>query len=146
MSLISKKDLYQLLPHGGAMCLLDSVLYWDTKTIVCTASSHREDSNPLKRPEGVEAICGLEYAAQAMGAHIGLTTSSNRGRAIGYVGAIKTLRVYVPYLDVFKDNLEIYSEKKFAQETGFIYTFIIRAQGKDLLGGQASIFVKYTLQ
>ena len=143
MSLISKNDLYQLLPHRGTMCLLDSVLHWDMKTIVCAASSHRDYSNPLRRPEGVETICGLEYAAQTMGVHIGLTNCSNRGTAIGYLGSIKTLKVYVPYLDVFNGNLEICSEKKFFQETGFIYTFIIRAEDKDLLKGQASIFVKY---
>ena len=143
MPLMSKNDLYQLLPHRGAMCLLDSVLHWDTRTISCTASSHYDRSNPLRRPEGLETICGLEYAAQAMGVHIGLTTSSNRGTAIGYVGAIKTAKLHVPYLDVFKSNLEIYSEQQFFQETSFIYTFVMRAESRKLLEGRVSIFVKY---
>ena len=36
------------IPHRGAMCLLDGVLEWDARHIVCRASSHRDAANPMR--------------------------------------------------------------------------------------------------
>ena len=143
MPLVSKKDLCKFLPHSGAMCLLDSVLRWDMTTISCAASSHRDHQNPLRRAQGLETVCGLEYAAQAIGVHIGLTTSlTNKGPAMGYVGSIKNLKIHSPHLDPFQNDLEIHAEMLLGQETGFIYSFLIKARLTVLLEGRASIFVK----
>ena len=146
MLLNSKKELCHLLPHSGAMCLLDSVLHWDATTIVCTASSHTEPQNPLRLREGLETVCGLEYAAQAIGVHICLTASStNKGLAMGYLGGIKHVKFHSPHLHTFSDGLEIQSEILLGQETSFIYSFIVKAGLMVLLEGRASIFVKYLL-
>ena len=37
------------IPHQGSMCLLDGVTAWDAQRIVCSASSHRTASNPLRQ-------------------------------------------------------------------------------------------------
>jgi predicted hotdog family 3-hydroxylacyl-ACP dehydratase len=125
------------------MCLLDSVLRWDMTNISCTTSSHRDHQNPLRGPQGLETVCGLEYAAQAIGVHIGLTSSlTNKGGAIGYVGSIKNLKIHSPHLDPFKDDLEIHAELLLGQETGFIYSFTIKAKLVVIFEGRASIFVK----
>lgn len=143
MPLVSKKDLCKFLPHSGAMCLLDSVLRWDMTTISCAASSHRDHQNPLRRTQGLETVCGLEYAAQAIGVHIGLTASSiNKGQTIGYIGSIKNLKIHSSHLDPFKDDLEIHAELLLGQETGFIYFFTIMAKLVVIVEGRASIFVK----
>jgi len=142
MSLISKKDLCQLLPHAGGMCLLDSVVDWNMTTIRCIACSHIDRQNPLRQPDGLASICGLEYAAQAIGVHIGLTTSSDHGPAIGYVGAVKALNLHSPRLDTFKEDLEIECQNLFGQGTSFIYSFVVKAGRAKLLEGRASIFVK----
>ena len=143
MSLISKAELSHMLPHSGSMCLLDSVLHWDSETIRCTTNSHRSPQNPLRRPTGLETICGLEYSAQAMGVHIALTASTRQGLAHGYLGAIKTLNIHSLHLDKFEDDLEILSEKMFGQEKSFIYSFTLKAGTRLLLEGRASIFVSY---
>ena len=75
MSVMAKADICRLIPHAGAMCLLDTVDAWTESCITCTATSHRDVSNPLRRREKLDAICGLEYAAQAM----------NRERKAGWV-------------------------------------------------------------
>jgi predicted hotdog family 3-hydroxylacyl-ACP dehydratase len=54
------------------MCLLESVEAWDDVTIRCLASTHRDQRNPLRFHGRLTASAGLEYAAQAMGAHVGL--------------------------------------------------------------------------
>ena len=143
MSLISKNELCRLLPHAGTMCLLDSVLHWDNTSIICTAGSHRNHDNPLRRFQRLPTVCGLEYAAQAIGAHIGLTATTRTGLALGFLGSIKDLELYSPYLDECSDDLEIQSKSIFGQDTAFIYTFSIQAGAKVLLEGRSSIFVKY---
>ena len=66
---LNKQQIADLIPHAGAMCLLDAVVSWDTKTIVCVASSHRAKNNPLAVDCRLDAICGVEYASQAMAVH-----------------------------------------------------------------------------
>ena len=61
-----------MIPHTGAMCLLDGVLQWDTSTIQCVSRSHRDAHNPLRIDGRLPTLCGIEYAAQAMAVHGGL--------------------------------------------------------------------------
>ena len=72
MPILSKAALCRLIPHQGTMCLLDTVERWDDTSITCTTASHRDATNPLRRDNQLEAICGLEYAAQAMAVHVGI--------------------------------------------------------------------------
>ena len=69
---MGRADIAALIPHAGAMCLLDAVLSWDRTSIACTASSHRAIDNPLAAEGRLDAVCGVEYAAQAMAVHGGL--------------------------------------------------------------------------
>ncbi len=66
MLLMDRTKIATLIPHAGAMCLLDAVIAWDATTIACLASSHRTPANPLAVRGRLEAVCGVEYAAQAM--------------------------------------------------------------------------------
>ena len=74
MPALSKLELCALLPHGETMCLLHAVESWDSSGIVCVAVSHCDHDNPLRRTDRLNSICGLEYAAQAMAVHVGLTS------------------------------------------------------------------------
>ena len=62
-------DIATLIPHTGAMVLLDRVEAWDTDGILCRARSHLDDDNPLRRDGRLAACCGLEYALQAAALH-----------------------------------------------------------------------------
>src|SRR5437763_16790238 len=75
---IDKAEIRRLIPHAGTMCLLDSVLGWDDESIVCTANTHRDESNQLRRDGRLSALHALEYGAQAAAFHGGL-----RARAAG---------------------------------------------------------------
>jgi predicted hotdog family 3-hydroxylacyl-ACP dehydratase len=143
MPLLTKTDLRRLIPHHGAMCLLDAVERWDATSIVCTTASHRDATNPLRRGGELEAICGLEYAAQAMAAHVGLDAGKKRPVAVGYLGAVKHLMLRATRLDDVKEHLTIEATRLVGEGGRFIYTFRVSASGQDLLAGRASIFVSY---
>ncbi len=144
MPIISKADLSRLIPHQGIMCLLDAVELWDQVSITCRTASHRDATNPLRRDDQLEAICGLEYAAQAMGVHVGLLEQGRKRRnAVGYLGAVRNLTLRASRLDDVKRDLTIHATRLAGQIDGFIYTFRVSACGQELLDGRASIFLKY---
>jgi predicted hotdog family 3-hydroxylacyl-ACP dehydratase len=126
------------------MCLLDEVYEWDQDSITCRTASHRDATNPLRRDDRLEAICGLEYAAQAMGVHVGLLEQRRKRRiAVGYMGAVRNLTLRADRLDDVKGDLTIQATRLTGQVDGFIYTFRVSAGRQELLDGRASIFIKY---
>jgi predicted hotdog family 3-hydroxylacyl-ACP dehydratase len=144
MPIISKSALSRLIPHHGAMCLLDAVERWDGTSILCTTASHRDATNPLRRDNQLAAICGLEYAAQAMAVHVGLLQQGQERRlAVGYLGAVKNLMLRAARLDDVKGDLTVHATRLVGEADSFIYTFRVSAERQELLGGRASIFLKY---
>lgn len=145
MPVMTKADLCRLIPHGGAMCLLDAVEQWDETSIICKTASHRNATNPLRRDDQLEAVCGLEYAAQAMAVHVGLLEERGRKHtiALGYLGAVKNLTLRAGRLDDVKEDLTVQATRLVGQASSFIYTFRVSAGRQELLDGRASIFLKY---
>ena len=144
MPSIGKADLCRLIPHGGAMCLLDAVEQWDETSIICKTASHRDATNPLRRDDQLEAVCGLEYAAQAMAVHVGLLQQGTERRiALGYLGAVKNLTLRAGRLDDVKEDLTVQATRLVGEGGSFIYAFRILLERQELLDGRASIFVKY---
>ena len=73
-----------LVPHAGAMCLLDRVIDWDEDGIRCEATV--ADRHPLKVGTRLPATALIEYAAQAMAAHgrlIALAEAADQAGADG---------------------------------------------------------------
>ena len=144
---IGKADLCRLIPHHGTMCLLDMVERWDETSILCMSASHRDTTNPLRRDNRLEAICGLEYAAQAMAVHVGLLEQGKKRRlAVGYLGAVKDLMLRTARLDDVKGDLTVQATRLVGEAGCFIYTFRLSAERQELLEGRASIFLKYLEQ
>ena len=141
---IGKAALCQLIPHHGTMCLLDTVEQWDETSILCTTASHRDATNPLRRDNRLEAICGLEYAAQAMAVHVGLLDQGKGRRlTVGYLGGVKNLVFRAIRLDDVKGNLTVQATRLVGEVNCFIYAFRVSAEQQELLDGRASIFLKY---
>jgi predicted hotdog family 3-hydroxylacyl-ACP dehydratase len=144
MLTVDKATLCRLIPHQGTMCLLDRVERWDSASILCTTSSHRDEENPLRRDNRLEAICGLEYAAQAMAVHVGLMEQRNERRlAVGYLGAVKHLMLRATRLDIVNGTLTVQATRLVGEMSSFIYAFRMSAGIQALLEGRASIFLKY---
>ena len=73
---LDRSWIEQHIPHKGRMCLLDEVLNWDATQIRCRSATHRTTDNPLRAHGRLGAVCGIEYAAQAMAVHGALVGAS----------------------------------------------------------------------
>ncbi len=125
------------------MCLLSTVEHWDNSSITCCTSTHRDEKNPLQKHGMLEMLSGLEYAAQAMGIHVGLTRNiSEHNASIGYLGAIRDTHIYRPTFQEIAEDLTIEATLLLEQHLSFIYTFSIKADKDVLLEGRASIFIQ----
>jgi predicted hotdog family 3-hydroxylacyl-ACP dehydratase len=136
--MIDRIRLAAMLPHAGAMCLLEQVIDWDATRILCSTISHRDAGNPMARHGRLEAVCGVEYAAQAMAVHGALTGSGDAPPRLGYLASLRDVTCHVARLDLL-DDLMIEAELLLAQSGRVIYRFTLRSDGQDILSGRAAV-------
>jgi predicted hotdog family 3-hydroxylacyl-ACP dehydratase len=129
-----------LVPHQGAMCLLDAIAAWDDTRIAALALSHRDPRNPLRRAGALPAICGVEYALQAMAAH-GALRAAGRPQPAGFLSSLRGVEIAVERLDDLPGPLLVTAEALAAEARGFIYRFAVEGGGRRLLSGQAAIIL-----
>ncbi|NKE47748.1 3-hydroxylacyl-ACP dehydratase [Roseomonas frigidaquae] len=129
----------RLVPHQGAMCLLDRALGWDATSIQCETDRHRDVANPLRRDGLLPAICGLEFALQAMALHGALTAGA--AQPVGFVSSLREVALEVTRLDHLPGPLHIEATALVAESGGFIYRFAISHDGAALLHGRAAIIL-----
>ena len=96
---LNREWIEKHIPHQGTMCLLDEVLTWNTSRVQCRSSSHRDRSNPLRSHDRLAAVCGIEYAAQAMAVHGALiasrlTASPKNETVVGYLASVRNVVLY----------------------------------------------------
>lgn len=137
--LIEREQIRRLIPHAGKMCLLDGLLEWDAQRIACVARSHRASDNPLRRDGRLRAVCGIEYAAQAMALHGGLSAQPGSRARAGYLASVRDLICRVAFLDDAGAELRIFAERLLAQGDRVIYAFGIDDSGRELLAGRAAV-------
>ena len=135
---LDRARIATLIPHAGAMCLLDSVIAWDTSTITCVSASHRLADNPLAAHGHLDALCGIEYAAQAMAVHGGLIGTGPRP-ATGYLASLRDVICAVDRLDTLEGELLIAAELLIADANRVIYRFNLTCNANPVLSGQAAV-------
>ena len=134
---LGRDAIARLVPHQGAMCLLEEVLEWDENGIICRATSHRDAANPLRGAAGLPAIMGVEYAAQAVAVHGSLSANSEQQR--GYLAALRDVVCSVERLDGEDDDLVVRATRVAAESGRLLYDFRIDAGGRELLRGRLSV-------
>ena len=139
--MLGRSDIQALIPHAGNMCLLSSVAEWDEKRISCIAQSHRDSDNPLSSNGKLAALCGIEYAAQAMAVHGGLTNLVSQRPRAGLLVGLRNVIAEVKYLNEFKQDLRIEAEQLAAGNEGVMYQFALYADTTLLLSGRATIIL-----
>jgi predicted hotdog family 3-hydroxylacyl-ACP dehydratase len=132
-------DIAALIPHGGDMCLLDRVVEWDSGSIHCTASSHRAPGNPLASEGVLAAICGVEYAAQAMAVHGALRAPAGLRPRLGYLASLRGIVCDADRLDDCSADLDVRAVQVHAEEQRVIYDFTLSCEGRDVLSGRAVV-------
>ena len=130
----------RLIPQRDSMCLLASVRHHDAISLICTATSHRLPTNPLLENGRLHAVCGVEYAAQAMAVHgallAGQSNASPRG---GRLAALRSLELYVERLDDIDSELEVAATQLMGDGNNMIYAFTVHASSRLLLSGRATV-------
>ncbi len=140
---LNRDALCRLMPHAGAMCLLDGVADWNRTQIECWTRSHRDPNNPLRRHGALHAVHGVEYGAQAAAAHGGLLAEvAGRGSERGYLAAVRDLTWTVERLDTIGADLIVRGERIHGDAGSVIYRFAVAAAGRPLVTGRVTVVLR----
>ena len=136
-------DIAALIPHSGAMCLLESVIAWSDDAIACRALSHLRLDNPLRRAGRLAAVCGIEYALQAAALH-GALRSGGR-QPPGYLASLRMMSLVTqPLDDPALGALRAEATREHGGLSGLIYAVALRSEdGRTLLDGRATIILEH---
>ena len=141
-SMLEKSQIEMLLPHQGAMFLLERVTRFDTDEIECTACSHGDRDNPLRHIDCLPAHAAIEYAAQAAGVHGGLLNQQlHRGAPaqVGYLAVVSNLHWQVERLEDLPGDLTIHARRTAVTPSGCAYHVEIHNQGRSIMSGDLII-------
>lgn len=136
---INHAEIAQMIPHAGCMCLLDGVTEWDAIKIKCLSRSHLAQDNPLRTHGQLPALCGIEYAAQAMAVHGGLTRLAGCQPQAGYLASLRDVVCHRGRLDDLKEYLIVEAEQLMGDNTRVIYQFTVRLGTIEVLSGRAAV-------
>jgi predicted hotdog family 3-hydroxylacyl-ACP dehydratase len=139
---VGRDEIAGLIPHAGAMCLLDGVLAWDKESIRCFSTRHRSPDNPLRQAGRLGILCGVEFAAQAMAVHGGLAGAiSTRPRA-GYIASLREVVCHRDRLDTLEGDLVIDAIRLMGDDERVVYSFSLFSQPQKLLTGRATVVLR----
>jgi len=131
---LHRADIERRVPHAGAMCLLDGVLHWDRKHIVCEAAAPGAD-HPLAREGRVSSVIAPEYAAQATAVHGALLDAQSHPRAgvLAKLAQVDLLRADIPGNT---GALRVQAELLSREASGCLYAFEVGAAGQAIARGR----------
>jgi predicted hotdog family 3-hydroxylacyl-ACP dehydratase len=142
----------ELIPHRGAMCLLDRLDTWDAGRIVCTANNHRDAAHPLRTRRGLLASCAIEYAAQAMALHGALLgRAAGIAPSPGYLASARGVQLHVLRLDDLPgtgdalDELRIEAVRQAGDARQILYAFTLDHAGRRIAEGRAAVVLNTPL-
>jgi predicted hotdog family 3-hydroxylacyl-ACP dehydratase len=136
---LGKADIAGMIPHAGRMCLLEQVAAWDETTIRCLARSHRDPANPMRAGAELPALCGIEYAAQAMAVHGRLSSAVAARPRVGYLASVSDVLCNTRRLDDVAGDLIIEAERLAGDEARVLYAFRVFSKNDVLLSGKAAV-------
>jgi predicted hotdog family 3-hydroxylacyl-ACP dehydratase len=131
----------ELIPHAGAMRLLDHVLDWNDKTLHAIAERHGAHDHPLRDASRLHAVHLAEYGAQAAAVH-GALLAMAQGDARMRPGRLVSLRDVqwtAEYVDLSSGPLDVHAECLFADSSGAQYSFRIEQRGQRLASGRVAV-------
>ena len=139
--MLPKTDWVHLIPHAGAMCLLDAVQAWDEQTVHATSEGHTHPDHPLRGPHGLHAVHLAEYGAQAMAVHGALLARSRSNSAVraGMLVSLREVQLFAEFVDQMDGRLDVHAECLYAGEGGAQYAFRVEHRGRLLASGRAAV-------
>jgi predicted hotdog family 3-hydroxylacyl-ACP dehydratase len=138
--MLAKTQWQDLIPHKGAMSLLDRVVDWTDAEIHLTASSHRDPHNPLRSDGMLRAVHLCEYGAQAMAVHGGLIAQrAGTVASPGFLVSLRAVELFAARIDDLPDELHVYAQKFSADDAGLLYVFRVEHAGQRIGEGRAMV-------
>lgn len=135
--------LARLVPHQGRMCLLDRIESWDAGRIRARALGHRAEDHPLRVAGALDAVCAIEYAAQAMAAHGRLSAADGAAPQAGFIAAVRDVHLAVPRLDTVAGELVIDCEQLAGDARQAAYRFVVADEaGTALASGRITVVLE----
>ena len=140
MSEAGRELISRLIPHQGAMSLLDRVVRWDGSGIEAATSSHRGVGNPLRTHGQLRAVHLCEYGAQAAALHGGLVARAAGGTAApGYLVSLRDVSLACRRIDDLAGELVIHAELLLQDADSWQYLFAASHEGARLATGRLAI-------
>jgi predicted hotdog family 3-hydroxylacyl-ACP dehydratase len=136
---LSRAEIADLIPHTGAMCLLDGVTQWDSTRIRCVSRSHLDPDNPMRADGCLPALCGIEYAAQAMAVHGGLAGAAHGKPRRGLLASLREVICHRQRLDDLDGELIVEAAREAGDGGRVIYRFEVRVGEIEVLTGRAAV-------
>jgi predicted hotdog family 3-hydroxylacyl-ACP dehydratase len=138
---LGREEIARLIPHAGSMCLIDRVDSWDNDMIRCRTTRHRALDNPLRSEDRLAAVCGVEFAAQAMALHGRLAAGDDKPPRVGVLASLRDVECRVERLDFIAGDLFIEAERLIGDERQSVYCFTIRDADSVLVTGRAFVLL-----
>lgn len=136
---VDKARIAALIPHAGAMCLLDEVVSWDATTIRARSTTHRAPDNPLRAGAHLPVWSGIEYAAQAMAVHGALAGAVSERPRAGFLVSLRNVVARAPHLDESEGELTVEAERTGGDAALVVYAFTVRLGAREVLSGTAAV-------
>lgn len=138
-----RSDWVGLIPHAGAMALVETVLDYDPDRILARSDNHRAADHPLRRGGQLHAIHLCEYGAQAMAVHGALVARAAGGRARpGLLVALRAVELTVGRIDLLPGALLIEARREHADAGAWLYRFQVSHGADTLARGQAMVMLE----
>jgi predicted hotdog family 3-hydroxylacyl-ACP dehydratase len=87
----------------------------------------------------LSALCGIEYAAQAMAVHGGLSATIGSRPSAGYLASLRDVACLGNRLDDLDGDLVVEAERLMGDESRVIYRFRLWVGGTEILNGRATV-------
>ncbi|MDS4028987.1 MAG: hypothetical protein RKO66_02785 [Candidatus Contendobacter sp.] len=137
---LDKARIQTLIPHAGAMCLLEAVIAWDGDGIVCLTETHRDPANPLRRRGRLAMVHACEYGAQAAAIHGSLRAqAAGQSAPAGYLAALRDVRWFAADLAAVEAPLEVAARLVLGDADYCIYAIQISAASQLLAEARITI-------
>ncbi|HEU4624845.1 MAG TPA: hypothetical protein VFS52_08800 [Steroidobacteraceae bacterium] len=141
--MLGRDAIEALIPHRGAMCLLERVVEWDRERIALATSTHRSPTNPLRLDGRLRAIHLCEYGAQAMAVHGGLCAQAEgRTAKPGFLVSLRDVRLDIDFIETLAGELRVSAQRLMETSGSWQYAFTIEHAGVTLATGRAAVLAR----
>jgi predicted hotdog family 3-hydroxylacyl-ACP dehydratase len=91
----------------------------------------------------LHAVCGVEYAAQAMAVHGALLAKQDASKPPrgGRLASVRSVELSVSRLDDIEGDLDIQASHVMGDSNSMVYEFSVNAGQRNLLKGKATVIL-----